>query len=93
MSSKFGAPTLRIDVKPAISVLRTLPTPRIAPNESTSRTAGVVAGRIAERAADDVRVRVDESGEQRRVAEVDGARAGRDGDGRRGTRRRRCGRR
>ena len=41
----------------------------------------VVAGRIAERAADDVRVRVDEAGQQRRVAELDRSRAGGNRDG------------
>ena len=77
MSSKFGAPTLRIDVKPAISVLRTLRDAEDRAERVDVADGGVVAGRIAERAADDVRVRVDEAGQQRRVAEIDGARAGR----------------
>src|SRR5215831_4360699 len=74
MSSKFAAPRLRMDVKPASSVVRTFTTPRIAAKASTSRT-------LWSSAADDVRVRVDEAGKQCRVAEIHGTCACRDCDG------------
>ena len=76
MSSKFGAPTLRIVVKPPSSVFCGVGHAEDRAERLVVAHRGVGRLRVAELAADDVRVRVDESGQERRVAEVDDARAG-----------------
>ena len=77
-SMKSDEPTSRTVVKPAITVLRALAVARIACSEigrcSESRALAVVIGIEI---VGQMRVRVDEAGKQRGIAQIDDGGAGR----------------